>query len=169
MITSVLASTVISSVLLFIQSTWLRNGLFWGVIPDLAFLLILWVAYNNKGFEGVILAFLSGLACDLLSSAPLGYSSFLYLPPAYAISFVRRVVDMDTLMVPAILGFSSTLLKGLASLLVALVFGSELVDSYSFSDLRFWMEAALNGAMAAPLFFLFKKMKYLLVTRKPSE
>jgi rod shape-determining protein MreD len=169
MTVSVLASTAISALLLFIQSTWLRNGLFWGVIPDLAFLLILWVAYNNKGFEGVIVAFLCGLVSDLLSSAPLGYSSFLYIVPAYAISFLRKVVDLDRLILPVILGFSCTLLKGIASLLLALVFGSDLVDAYSFADLRFWMEAVLNGAMAAPLFFLFRKLKYLLVTRKPSE
>ncbi|MDX9826856.1 MAG: rod shape-determining protein MreD [Spirochaetia bacterium] len=169
MTTSIIASTAISSLLLFIQTTWLRNGLFWGVIPDLAFLLILWVAYNNKGPEGIIVAFLSGIVCDLLSSAPIGYSSFLYILPAYSVTFVRKILDMDTLILPVILGFSSTLLKGIASLILALIFRSDLVDSYSFADLRFWVEAALNGALAAPLFFLFKKLKYLLVTRKPSE
>lgn len=169
MTTSILASTAIGSILLFIQTTWLRNGLFWGVIPDLALLLILWVSYNNKGLEGCITAFLSGIVCDLLSSAPLGYTSFLYILPAYAVSFARKVVDMDRFILPVLLGFSSTLLKGVASMMLALIFGRELVDSYSFGDLRFWVEAALNGALAAPFFFLFKKLNRLLVTRKPSE
>ena len=166
---SILASTAIGSLFLFIQTTWLGNGLFWGVITDLAFLLILWVSYNNKGLEGIIAAFLSGIVCDLLSSAPLGYTSFLYILPAYAISFVRKIVDMDGLVLPVILGFSSTLLKGIASIMLALVFSGELVESYSFGDLRFWVEAAINGALAAPFFFLFKKLTPILVTRKPSE
>ncbi len=166
---TVLSSTALASVLLLIQTTWLRNGLFWGVIPDFAFLLILWIAYNNKGIEGSLVAFFSGLACDLLSSSPLGFFAFLYLIPAYAVSFLRKVVDMDRFIIPVILGFAGTILKGLASILMAGIFSSDLVEPYSFTDIRFWMESILNGALAAPLFMLLAKLKPILVTRKPSE
>ena len=169
MIKTILASTVLSSIFLIIQTTWMKSGLFWGVIPDLALLVILWVAYSNKESQGVFTGFLAGLFCDLLSSSPLGYSAFLYIIPAYGASFLKHIVIMDGFFIPVLLGFFGTLIKGFASRVLLLLFGEGSLNAYSFSDLHFWVEAVLNGAIAPLMFLLLKKARKIFVTRKVTE
>lgn len=169
MIKTIFASTFLSSIFLIIQTTWLKSGLFWGVIPDLALLVVLWVAYSNKDSQGVFTAFFAGLLCDLLSSSPLGYSAFIYIVPAYIASFLKHIVSMDGFFIPVLLGFSATIIKGMASGILLLLFGAGNLNAYSFSDLHFWVEAVLNGAIAPLMFFGLKKAKKLFVTRKVTE
>lgn len=166
MIKSVLSSTLISSLFLLIQTTWLKNGLFWGVIPDFALLVILWVAYYNKDSQGVLAGFLAGLVGDAMSSSPFGYLSFIYVVPAYLASLLRRALELDAFFMPVLLGFAGTIAKGLASIVLLLLFGSSQINAYSLGDFHFWMEAALNGAMAPPLFWLLRKAKPILVTKR---
>jgi rod shape-determining protein MreD len=169
MIKTVFASTLLSSFFLIIQTTWLKNGLFWGVIPDLVLLVVVWVAYSNRDNQGVFTGFFSGLICDLLSSSPFGYSAFIYIAPAYIASFLKNIVAMDGFFIPVIMGFSCTIVKGLASELLLLLFGAGNLNAYSFSDLHFWVEAVLNGAIAPLLFFALKKAKRVFVTRRVTE
>jgi rod shape-determining protein MreD len=166
---TIVGSTLLASIFLVLQSTWLKNGLFWGVIPDIAFLVIIWVSYNNKSSEGVFTGFLTGFVCDLVSSSPLGYFSFIYILPAYALSFLKSVLVMDKFFVPVLMGFAGTILKGLASFILLALFGSAKINAYSMADLHFWVEAALNGAIAPLVFLLLNKLRRLLVTRKVTE
>jgi rod shape-determining protein MreD len=168
-IKTIFTTTFISTIFQIIQTTWLKNGLFWGVIPDLSLLIILWVAYNNRASQGVMAGFLSGIVCDVLSSSPLGSSSFLYVVPAYAASLLRQVVVMDTFFIPVILGFSGTILKGLSSIILLTLFGSSQISAYSMSDIHFWIEATLNGAIAPLLFLGLARIRGILVTRKVTE
>lgn len=169
MTTAILSSTVLSSIFLIIQTTWLKNGLFWGVIPDFCLLVIVWVAYKNRDNQGVIAGFLAGLVCDLLSSSPFGYFSFLYVVPAYAATLLRHVVAMDPFFIPVLIGFGATLLKGFSSIFLLLVFGAEHINAYSLSDYHFWIEAVLNGAAAPLLFLLLNTMKRFLITKRVTE
>ncbi|HWR10917.1 MAG TPA: rod shape-determining protein MreD [Rectinemataceae bacterium] len=166
---AVVASTVLSSIFLVIQTTWMKNGLFWGVIPDFCLLVILWVAYNNKNDQGVVTGFISGVVCDLLSSSPMGYFSFLYVIPAYAATFLRKIVAMDAFFIPVLLGFAGTILKGIGSLFLLAVYGSETMSAYSFSNYHFWIEAALNGAIAPLLFWGLSRIRRFLITKKVTE
>jgi len=163
---TILASTFLSSVFLIIQTTWLRNGLFWGVKPDLALLVIVWVAYSNRGHQGVLTGFLTGMVCDLLSSTPLGYFPFLYIIPAYAASVLHQFVEMDAFFIPVIMGFVGTVLKGISSIFLIAIFGEDILGSYVLSDAHFWIEAVLNGAIAPLLFMALVRIRGFLVTRK---
>lgn len=169
MIKTIFASTFLSSLFLIIQTTWLKNGLFWGVIPDFALLVVLWVAYSNRESQGAISGFLAGLLCDTLSSSPLGYFAFLYVVPAYAASLLKRVISMDVFFIPVILGFAGTVLKGLASVFLLILFGPKDISAYSLGDAHFWIEASLNGALAPLLFLALGKMRELFVTKKVTE
>lgn len=166
---AILSSTLLSSIFLIIQTTWLKNGLFWGVIPDFCLLVIVWVAYRNRDNQGVITGFLAGIVCDLLSSSPLGYFSFLYIVPAYAATLLRQVVSMDPFFIPVLIGFGGTLVKGFSSILLLLLFGPEHINAYSLSDYHFWIEAVLNGASAPLLFLLLNRMQRFLVTKRVTE
>jgi rod shape-determining protein MreD len=166
MIKTILWGSLLSSVLLLVQTTWLRGGLFWGVIPDFSLLVIIWIAYKNKGHQGAWTGFVSGLVCDVLSSSPLGYFSFVLVLPAYAVSLLRQIVVMDSFFIPVLFGFFGTIIKALGSLILLGLFGSGKVNAYSFGDIKLWVEATLNGALAPLVFFALGKTKGFFITKK---
>lgn len=169
MIKTVLSSTLISSIFLLIQTTWLKNGLFWGVVPDFTLLVILWVSYYNRDNQGVLTGFLSGVVGDAMSSSPFGYLSFIYVVPAYLASLLRLALELDAFFMPVLLGFAGTIAKGLASIILLLLFGPAQINAYALGDFHFWMEAALNGAMAPPLFWFLRKAQKMLVTKRVGD
>ena len=169
MIKTLLSSTLISSLFLLIQTTWLKNGLFWGVVPDFTLVVILWIAYYNRDNQGVLTGFLSGIVGDAMSSSPFGYLSFIYIVPAYMASLLRRAMELDAFFMPVLLGFAGTIAKGLASVVLLVIFGSGKINAYALGDFHFWMEAALNGAAAPPLFWLLRKAKRVLVAKRAGD
>jgi rod shape-determining protein MreD len=166
MIRSIIATCILAILALLVQATWLGNGIFFGVVPDFALLVIIWVAYNNQNNEGSIAAFISGLSADIISSAPLGYFAFIYLLPAYLVSLMRGYIVLDRVILPFLLGIAATLLKWLASAFLSVLFGSGKVNSYSLGDYHFWLEALMNGILAPIVFRLLGLMKSWLITRQ---
>jgi rod shape-determining protein MreD len=162
-------SSILVSVFLFIQTTWFRDGLVWGIVPDFALGAMLWISYLNKGQEALYVAFLGGLISDLLSASPLGYSAFIFLLPVYGMQGVKKLFTSDRLFIPVILGFVATLVKATGSMVLLAIFGREEINAYSFTDLRLWIEASLNGALAPVLFLLIEKGKRIFVTRGVTE
>jgi rod shape-determining protein MreD len=169
MIRTVFASTLLSSILLIVQTTWLKQGLFFGILPDFALLVVVWVAYRNSHVQGALAAFLTGLVCDLLSSSPLGYFAFLYLLPAYAAFKLRLVLQMDGFLLPVAFGIIASLMKALASILLGILFRGQNLPAYSFADYHLWVETVLSGLLAPLVFLLLNRMKPLLVTKKVTE
>lgn len=164
-----LLASLFSFVFLIIQTTWLKDGLAFGVIPDFALLVIVWVSYHNKKGEGSAAAFISGLACDALSSSPLGSFAFVYVIPAYFSSLVRNIIAMDRILVPAGMGAAATLIKALASHVLVILFGSSLLKAYSFAEAHVWIESLMNGLLAPLVFLALGSMKTLFISRKAGE
>ena len=166
MIRTIAWGSLLASLLLVAQTTWLKNGLFWGVNPDLPLLFILWISYRNEGHEGVWTGFLTGLVCDLLSSSPAGYFSFIHILPAYIAALFRKIVAMDPFFIPVLFGFFGTIIKALGSLVLLGIFGQDRVNAYSLLEVNFWIEAALNGALAPLVFFSLGKTRGFFITKK---
>lgn len=166
---AVFFSTLLAIIFTFTQTTWFKDGIIWGIAPDFALVILLWVAYLNKGNEALFAAFFAGMARDLLSASPLGYSAFLLLLPLYAMQGFRKVISSDRLFIPVILGFAATLAKAVASILLLGIFRREDIGAYSLGDLRLWIEASINGALSPLFFFLVEKGRKFLVTRGVTE
>ncbi|TXT46991.1 MAG: rod shape-determining protein MreD [Spirochaetes bacterium] len=166
---TILFSTILVSLFLFIRTTWFQDGLVWGIAPDFALGAMLWISYLNKGQEALYVAFIGGLVSDLLSASPLGYSAFIFLLPIYGMQGVKKLFTSDRLFIPIILGFAATLVKAMGSVMLLALFGREEINAYSFADLRLWIEASLNGALAPLMFLLIEKGKRLFVTRGVTE
>jgi rod shape-determining protein MreD len=170
MMPAILSSSVLASVLFFIQTTWLRNGILAGVVPDLGLLVIVWVSCKNERNVGPFTGFFSGLVCDMLSAAPVGFFAFLYVVPAYLVSVLNRIVSVDGIFVPFLLGFFATVAKAFCSIVLSAIFGSSVLNSYFLNDVHLWIEAGLNGALA-PLVFLLLNMtgSFFIAKSLPSE
>jgi len=163
------ASTALAACFIFIQTTWLKNGLVLGIVPDFALVIVLWVSYSNKASQGIFAAFFIGLACDLMSASPLGYFAFVYLVPAYAAAVLKQAIHMDRLFVPVLLGAAGTILKAVATGILIIVFGSDKVDSYSLTDYHLWLEVAFNAAISPLMCLLLERLRPLLVAKRVTE
>ncbi|HEY9054056.1 MAG TPA: rod shape-determining protein MreD [Rectinemataceae bacterium] len=166
MIKTIAAGSFLAILFLVIQTTWLKDGLLLGIIPDFSLLVLVWISYMNSGHQGIWVGFISGLACDILSSSPLGYFSFIFVAVAYIVSLSRSLVALDAIFLPALLGFLSTLVKALGSMILLKIFGEGEIRSYEPMGYQLWVEAASNGLLAPLVFFLMGKAKKIFVTRR---
>ncbi len=169
MIKSTTASTALAACFIFIQTSWLKNGLAFGIVPDFALIIVLWVSYSNKASLGIVAAFLVGIACDLLSASPLGYFAFIYIVPAYVAAMLKQAIHMDKFFVPVLLGAAGTLIKAIASGFLLLIFGSGKVDAYSLADYHLWLEVAFNAVISPLLCLLLERLRPLLVAKRVTE
>ena len=169
MIRSVSLASVFATLIIFIQTTWLKNGVLFSATPDVALILILWMSFHNKNIEGLFAAFVIGLVQDFLSSAPLGFHIFLYVVPAYIAVIVRASIFIDRIFMPLAVALVATVLKALLSMFLSRLFGSDVVIAYSFRNIRFWIECLMNILLASPIFWVLSKTGKALITKSHTE
>ena len=169
MIKSVSLASVLAVLMLFIQTTWFKNGILVSATPDFALLLILWMSFNNKNIEGLLAAFIIGMAHDFLSSSPLGFYVFLYVVPAYFALLIRTSIFIDRIFMPLAAALLATILKALLSIFLAWLFGNSEIIAYSFGDMRFWMECLMNTLLAPLVFWVLSKASKALITKSHTE
>ncbi len=131
--------------------------------PDLALLMVVWIAFTNRREEGVLVGFIAGLLTDFLSSSPPGTYAFSYTSIAWVASTLSGAFGMDAILVPAAFGFTVPILKATSFFLLHLVFGPSIFQP-SPLEARFWIECALSMLVAPPLFHLMHRLRGYLVT-----
>ncbi|MBP7095599.1 MAG: rod shape-determining protein MreD [Spirochaetia bacterium] len=152
MLRSVLVSSVISVFCVYAQGTWLRSVEVLSVVPDLALVALVYVSFRNTGPEGQFTGFVSGLAQDALSAAPLGLNALVRTLVGFTYALASGKIFADRVLLPVVLAASATLFKALAISAVALLFPDH-VAAYDFLGSALWIEVAYN-ALAAPILFL---------------
>jgi len=150
---SIAITTGLAALMLFIQSTWLSHGFINGVSPDLALLVIAFSSFINKGGQGIISALLAGIIADLLSASPLGYNAFLYSIVGYLVSLAGFIAEIDSFFIPFLLGAGASLLIGLGSNLIAMIFGSSLI-AFPVLSTEFLIELCMNALLSPLMFFV---------------
>ncbi|MEJ5184069.1 MAG: rod shape-determining protein MreD [Rectinemataceae bacterium] len=165
---SVLAGVLFAVPMLFVQSVWLAHGLAYGVVPDLALVILIFASYHNQTGSGIISACITGLVADALSSTPMGYYTFLYTAIAYGAAMLHEVAALDRLVIPFLVASGGTLLKGILSHLLAFLSGDATQASVILS-VPFALEMLANGILAVPLFLALDKFKYLFTEHRKSE
>jgi len=168
MIRSIIVSTLIVMACDFAQSTWFGAIAILGVIPDLGLIVLIWVSYQNGYVAGSSSGFLSGLAQDFISAAPIGFNAFIKTAVASAAGLLHGSFYIDRLLLPVALGAIGTIAKAIVAGLLFLVFGSKL-HSYDVFDAPLWIEAAYNGLAAPVVFLLLTPLKRLLRAERGRE
>jgi len=169
MIKSVSLASMLAVLMLFIQTTWFKNGILASATPDFALLLILWMSFSNKNIEGLLAAFIIGMAHDFLSSSPLGFHAFLYVVPAYFALLIRTSIFIDRIFMPFAAALLATIFKALLSIFLAGLFGKGTIIAYSFGSMRFWMECLMNILLAPLVFWVLTKAGKALITKSHTE
>lgn len=158
-------TVIAASLMLFVQSTWLSQGILLGVIPDFCLSVLLFASFVNKEGQGMLAAFLAGLVADLLSASPLGYHAFLYTICAYGATLISRIAERDAFVIPFLLGAAATFFKGILSSIIAALFSSSVVGSRILSA-EFAVEIAENGIGTIMMFFLLHFAERLFVDER---
>lgn len=162
---TILSSTLLVLACVFVQSTWLGSVELWGVRPDLALLVLVWVSYKNGPVEGPFTGFISGLVEDCLSSSPLGFHAFMKTLVAWLSSLLHSAFAIDRIVLPLLLGAAATLGKAGATTILAALFRGGL-RAYDFLSPALWVEVGYNALLSPPLFLLLRALSRFLVTSK---
>ena len=164
MIKCIIWTVVLSIIAVILQSTLIAKIAIFNVIPDLALCIVVFTAYVNGTMTGQVSGFFSGLFLDFLSAAPLGLNCLVRTLIGALAGVFKGAFFLDIIFMPVILCALATLIKAGLLLLLSLIFGT-IVPVYSFITPVLWIELAMNCVSAPLLFFLLKRIRYLLPQR----
>ncbi len=138
---------------ILLQSTVLHAIELGGVHPDLALLVLIFVAMRRGSMVGQVSGFAAGFLEDLMNVSPLGFHSLLRTLIGFLAGLLSGNVFVDPFLMPIILAVLATILKGLLSGIVSAIFGIAASGFITFTG-RLWIEAGYNGVVAPFLFAL---------------
>jgi len=160
-----IAAFAILAACVVLQSTILGRIAIAGVRPDLALVVLVFVALRRGSLVGQVAGFASGIVEDLVSVSPVGFHMLLRTLIGWLYGIFTGNVFVDPLLMPIVLTVAATLIKGIISGLVSLVFGLQSSGFLYFAG-RLWIEAGYN-ALAAP--FLFALLNLLRIFKQADK
>ena len=138
---------------LLIQTAILSNWYALPVVPDILLLIVLYTGFYNGSIAGETAGFFSGLLLDFLSASPLGFNALLRTVIGFLSGLLHRTLETKGFVIPAVLGFASTLIKALSVLSLSFFYPGSILTYPLFSPVL-WYECLFN-ALCAPLIFWF--------------
>ncbi|MCE5250855.1 rod shape-determining protein MreD [bacterium] len=138
---NVIKNILIIALALLVQSTVIGRFTIFGVRPDLAMLVLLYLASTSESFEITLYGFLIGFLQDVYSPEYLGYNSLVMSLVGFALGFIRERITVERGAVRLFM----TLLACLAHDLLYLTF-------YSHLDLSMMLSLFLRWSIAGALF-----------------
>ncbi len=147
----ILFSTALIVLAAVLQSSILHNIAIKGVKPDLALIILIFVSLRKGSMTGQVSGFASGLVEDFLSLSPLGFHAFFRAALGYLYGRTAGTIFIDPIVMPVIMIVIGTLIKGLVSSLLIVLFSIPAVGFAGFGG-RIWVELAYNALLAPFLF-----------------
>jgi rod shape-determining protein MreD len=154
---AILITTLLLGVAVLLQSTVLRWVALKGVKPDLALILLVFVAVRRGSMSAQTSGFLAGLLEDILSLAPVGFNALLRTLLGFFYGLTAGSIFVDPALMPVLLVLVATVLKGLASSLLVVIFRVPAPGFQIFAG-PLWIEVGYNAVLAP---FLFAPLRLL--------
>ncbi len=148
-------ATIIAVGFALLQSNILRGIAIAGVVPDIALIVVVFLANKKGSFAGELGGFAAGITQDFLSLSPLGFHAFSKTIIGYVAGKTQEKMFLDPILLPILLVLVATLTQGLLASLLIAVFRIELAFSGVLSG-RFAIELAYNSLLAPPAFALLR-------------
>jgi rod shape-determining protein MreD len=162
---TILISTVLLGVAVLLQSTVLRWVALKGVKPDLALILLVFVAVRRGSMSAQTSGFLAGLLEDALSLAPVGFNALLRTVLGFFYGLLSGSIFVDPVLMPVLLVMVATLLKGLLSSLLVVLFRVPAPGFEIFAG-PLWIEVGYNAVLAPFLFAPLRRLRALAPREK---
>jgi len=157
---AVIVSTLLAAAAVALQSTLLRWVALRGVKPDLALIVLVFLAVRRGSMGAQVCGFASGIVEDLLSLSPLGFSAFVRTTLGFFYGLTEGGIFVDPILMPVALTLIATILKGFISSVLVVVFSIPAAGFRVFAG-PLWIEAGYNAALAPFLFAALKLLKPL--------
>lgn len=136
-----------------LQSSLLSEIIPFGIVPDVALIILIAASWKYGSLSGEISGFFIGLGFDAMSLAPLGFHTFLYTLLGYLFGRLKDNIAPGVVLLPVLIAFSGTLMKYILSFLMMLIFGLNSSFSQVFSSATLW-EILANMILSPALFLL---------------
>ena len=159
---AIVVTFLIMAACIALQSTILGKIAILGVRPDLALIVLVFVALRRGSMTAQVSGFAAGIVEDLVSASPVGFHMLLRTLIGFLYGIFSGKVFVDPLLMPIVLSIAATIIKGIIAGLVSLLFGLQGSGFMYFAG-RLWIEAGYN-ALAAP--FLFALLNLLRVFKQ---
>ncbi len=147
--------TIIAIGFAVLQSNVLHGIAITGVVPDVALIVVVFLANKKGSLVGELTGFGAGVAQDLLSLAPIGFHAFSKTLIGYLVGKTHGKTFLDPIFLPILMVFIATLMQGLMASTLVAVFRIEPAFSGVLST-RFAVELAYNALLAPPIFALLR-------------
>lgn len=143
---------LITTSLVYIQTTFLNILAFNQIKPDLVLIAVVFIslAYGNR--TAMVLGFLAGLTQDFISLSPLGFHSFINVIVAYTVGLLGNNVSLTSWVFQLIITAVITVIKYLLAFFLISLFSISQNNSILMSSM-FLIELVYNS-LVAPLFFI---------------
>lgn len=165
MVRAIVLSSAIMTLCAYLQTTIVQRMALWGVIPDFALIVLIYTSIKNGSMEGQLTGFASGIATDLISRMPLGYTVFTQTVIGFVYGIFRSNIFIDILIAPFLMIFIGTIFKALLTIFLSIFF-SDAVQAYSFFTRDLWVESLYNAVLAPFVFAFLSIFKKLLLTQR---
>lgn len=153
------------SLLVLLQTNILRVISIGGAVPDVALIVLVFLANRNGSMPAQVSGFVAGIVQDLVSLAPLGFHAFVRTLTGYLFGLTRGNIFVDPILVPVLIVLAATILKGILTALLAAVFGIASAFAGLFST-TFVIEILYNSVLAPFLFGLLGVIKPLRLEKR---
>ena len=146
---------LIAGVLAIIETVLLKNIEVLGARPDLSLIYIVFASLQLGSFYGQFPGFMSGLAQDILSLAPLGFHALIKTVISYLAGIFKGKVFLDAILFPLLLVAVATIIKAILAFLIGVIFISSDF-AWSIFGINFLVELGMNSFLAPFLYGFFK-------------
>jgi rod shape-determining protein MreD len=158
-----LVSTVVLAVAVVLQSTLVEYIAFQGIKPDLALIVLVFVAVQGGPMAGQVCGFVSGLIQDFLSLPPLGLGALVRTVIGFAYGRLQGSLAGGSVFAPALLVLAASVLKGLLLWLAASLLAPAYRPSLTVGS---FIELGYNALLAPLLFAALGRIRALQETER---
>jgi rod shape-determining protein MreD len=161
--------TLVSILILFLallfQATILNAIAIIGVKPDITLMVIIFLGFRKGRVVGQIAGFLTGLFEDFISLSPPGFNALVKTTVGFLYGLVEGGFIIDAMIIPIIFLAAGTIIKGIVSWLLVIIFSLDY-SGVSIFSVKFVIEILYNCLLAPFIFALLKLIKILRVVDK---
>ncbi len=159
----VLVSALLLAAAVILQSTALEYVAIRGVKPDLALIVLVFVAVHGGPMAGQVSGFIAGLAQDFLSLPPLGMSALVRTTIGFIYGRLQGALAAGSVLAPVLLVLLATVLKGALMWLAAGLFAPAFRLTLTTGSL---IELGYNSLLAPLLFAVLGRIRALQETER---